>query len=133
MSILVIVKQNLPISVTPFGISILLKLKQSEKAYFPILVTLIGISIVVRLHPSNVYSPISTTPLGMIYSVSPAGAKAIIFLSTIRHLPSSDASLLLNSVRLKQPWNTNCPISVTQLGMNILVRLRQPLKADSPI
>ena len=93
-----------PIVVTLLGIFMLVRLLQSMKAVFSIVVTLLGIVMLVKLlQPLNALSLIVVTLLGMIYSFSPAGAKAISLLSIIRQLPSADANLPLNSLRLLQP------------------------------
>ena len=60
-----------PMLVTPDGISILLKLSQSENASFPMLVTVDGIVILSRLlQASNVLSSILVIPDGMVISVN---------------------------------------------------------------
>lgn len=62
----------------------------------------------------------------MVYSVSSAGAKESRVPSTIKHLPSSEANLPLNSARFEQTEKAPSPIEVTLLGIVILSRLEQP-------
>ena len=90
--------------VTPSGIVMLVRLLQSSNASFPILVTLSGI----------------------VYSVTPPPiANELSVPSIIKHLPSSDAYLPLNPVRLLQLLKALFPIEVTILGKVTLVRLSQ--------
>ena len=81
-----------------------MRLLQKENAYSPISVILSGIVTLVRLlQPKNAEPPIEVAPTGIVYLVIPAGAKELIPPSIIRHLPSSDANLPLNSFRIEQP------------------------------
>ena len=114
------------IKVTLSGIVTFVRLLHPWNAPNPIAVTLSGIVTLVRLRQfSNVQSPIMITTSGIIYSVSPAGANELSIPSIIKHLPSSDTNLPLNSIRLLQLEKAHPPIVVTLSGIVILVRLLQ--------
>ena len=82
---------------------------------------------------SNAISPILVTLSGMVYSVSPAGAKEFNTPSTIKQRPSSEAYLPLNSARLSQKENTCVSIEVTLSGMVTLARLEHSRNAPRTI
>ena len=63
--------------------------EHSENAEFPIEVTLSGIVMLARFEQPENARTIEVTPSGIVYSVSPAGAKKLRTPSIIRHLPSS--------------------------------------------
>jgi hypothetical protein len=82
--------------------------------------------ILVRLlQLENASSPIIVTLFGIVYSDIPAGAKATSSPLIIKHLPSLDANLPLNSFRFLHNLNADTPIVVTLSGIVILVRLQQ--------
>jgi hypothetical protein len=81
---------------------------------------------------ANAQSPISITPSGIVYSVSVSGANEFRTPLTIKHRPSSDANLPLNSASQKPHLNAPCPKTVTLLGIIMDLSPEQP-NAPAPI
>ena len=109
----------------------LVRLEQPEKAFSPISVTDGGMEMLVRLsQPEKAQSPISVRDGGMIVFLQPH--ISVLLIVCIMALQSSRESYTLFSletemfVRLGQPEKAHFPISVTDGGMKILVRLEQP-------
>jgi hypothetical protein len=95
-----------------------------------IVVTLSGIVMLVSLLQPENPPQMRFTPLGIVYLVKKAGAKATRLPSSlIRHLPSFEANLPLNEVRLLHPSKALLSTSVTLSGIVMLVRLLQPANA----
>ena len=108
----------------------LVRLLQREKAPSPISVTDGGMEMLVRLeHQEKAPSPIFVTDGGMVVFLHPLISVSLSVC--IMALQSSLESYTLLSletvmlVRLVQPEKAHSPISVTDGGMEMLVRLEQ--------
>jgi hypothetical protein len=94
----------------------LVRLEQLLKASFPISVTDWGMEMLVRLEQSQkAFFPISFSPSDITKEINCTFGKFL----TINSGPSA-------LVRLEQPKKAPSPISVTDGGMEMLVRLKQP-------
>ena len=147
---------------TPFGIVMLVKDLQPEKASSPILLTLSGIvTLVKEEQPAKTTSPMLLTPSGIVILVkeeqptkapalilvtlsgivifvNPPGTATSVFPFFVNKSPKVDLKEgLLKStekeVRLEQPAKAPSPMLLTLFGIVMHVKDSQPLKATLPI
>jgi len=130
-------KAELPMLVTPSGITMLVSKPQFPKARSSIVTTVSGNTIVC----TTAANPIMTRVLGASQSTPSSMTKDVLPAAILRSdsdrqptngLPSMVVSVLGKEmvVRELHPLTSSSPMLVTPSGMTMLVRELQPLKAE---